>query len=97
MLFQQALEIVKINISRRISNGELTERGLARRLGISQAHMHNVLKGARVLTPELADRILLEFHGSLEDVLGDVVPKKAPSRAGYTDVVPEVLPRATSK
>ena len=97
MLFHQALEIVKTNITRRIRNGELTERGLARRLGISQAHMHNVLKGVRVLTPELADRILLEFHSSLEDLLGDVVPKKAPGRAGYADVEPDVLPRATSK
>lgn len=97
MLFHEALETVKINITRRIRNGELTERGLARRLGVSQAHMHNVLKGVRVLTPELADKILVEFSSSLEDLLGDFVPKKAPGRASYADGEAGVLPRATSR
>lgn len=97
MLFQEALEILRISITRRIRNGELTERGLARRVGISQAHMHNVLKGVRVLTPDLADKILVEFRSHLEDLLGAPVPKKAPGRATYTDVAPDVLPRTTSK
>ena len=35
------------NIRYRIRNGELTERGLARRTGISQPHLHNLLKGVR--------------------------------------------------
>ncbi len=33
------------------SNGELTERGFARSVGISQPHVHNVLKGVRNLSP----------------------------------------------
>ena len=37
----------------RIQNGELTERSLARLTGISQPHIHNVLKGAKILSPEL--------------------------------------------
>jgi plasmid maintenance system antidote protein VapI len=42
----------------RIKNGEYTERGLARILGVSQPQMHNVLKGARTLHADLADRLL---------------------------------------
>lgn len=41
-----------------LRNGQLTERGLARRIGISQPHLHNVLKGIRGLTPVLADSLL---------------------------------------
>ena len=42
----------------RVRNGEITERGFARMLGISQPHIHNVLKGARCLSPESADFVL---------------------------------------
>ncbi|MBA3976082.1 MAG: hypothetical protein C0504_17895 [Candidatus Solibacter sp.] len=40
-----------------MSNGELTERGLARMIGVSQPHIHNVLKGVRTLSPEIGDQI----------------------------------------
>ena len=52
----------------RIRNGDLTERGLARLTGISQPHVHNVLKGVRSLTPEIADLILSALHISLLDL-----------------------------
>jgi len=55
----------------RVRNGDFTERSLARFLGISQSHAHNVLNGARPLTPELFD-IMLERFGL--DVL-DLVPR----------------------
>jgi transcriptional regulator with XRE-family HTH domain len=42
----------------RVSNGELTERALARELGISQPHIHNVLKGERFFSHKMADKIL---------------------------------------
>ena len=42
----------------RVHNGELTERGFARKVGLSQSHVHNVLSGSRVLTIRTADRIL---------------------------------------
>ena len=45
----------------RVRNGELTERGLARITGISQPHIHNVLKGAKSLSPDLADVILAQL------------------------------------
>lgn len=53
----------------RLRNGEITERGFARRLGVSQPHIHNVLKGVRILTPRLADRML----GGLGITLLDLV------------------------
>jgi hypothetical protein len=42
----------------RIRNGDITERGFARLTGISQPHIHHVLKGARALSPGMSDRIL---------------------------------------
>jgi len=42
----------------KVRNGELTERGMARATGVSQPHLHNILKGIRVLPPELADELL---------------------------------------
>ncbi len=53
----------------RIQNGDFTERGLARILGISQPQVHNVLKGARKLTPELADHLMCRFDMSVLDLL----------------------------
>jgi transcriptional regulator with XRE-family HTH domain len=41
-----------------VRSGELTERGLARITGVSQPHMHNVLKGTRTFSPHMADTIL---------------------------------------
>ena len=38
-------------------------------VGISQSQMHNVLKGVRKLTPELADRVMACFDMSALDLL----------------------------
>ena len=51
-------------------NGDITERRLAKVVGVSQPHMHNVLKGARLLTPALADDILQQLRLSLLDLVG---------------------------
>ena len=56
-------------VNLRIQNGDFTERGLARLLGISQSQIHNVLKGARKLTPELADHLMRRFDMSVLDLL----------------------------
>ena len=53
----------------RIRNGEITERSLARLTGISQPHIHNTLKGARILSLELADIILARLRLSPLDLL----------------------------
>lgn len=52
----------------RVRNGELTERRLAGLVGISQPHMHNILKGVRALSPETADRILKTLEMSVLDL-----------------------------
>lgn len=52
----------------RVQNGELTERRLAGLIGVSQPHMHNILKGARTLSPEKADRILRTLEMSVLDL-----------------------------
>lgn len=46
------------HLNERVRRGEMSERSLARLTGYSQPHIHNVLKGSRALTAELADRIL---------------------------------------
>jgi hypothetical protein len=53
----------------RLFNGEITERRLARIIGVSQPHIHNVLKGARVLKPELADSLLAALGLTVMDLI----------------------------
>ena len=55
-------------LNSRIDNGEFTERGLARLIGVSQPQFHNVLKGKRKLQTKLADRILEKFEISVLDL-----------------------------
>jgi hypothetical protein len=51
----------------RVMNGEISERRLAQLTGISQPHMHNVLKGHRILSNRAADCVLMRLHLSLSD------------------------------
>ncbi len=53
-----------------LQNGQSSERSLARLAGISQPHVHNVLKGARILTTEIADIILSKLNMSILDLIG---------------------------
>jgi len=53
----------------RVKNGEMTERSLARLSGISQPHIHNVLKGTRLLSFEGSDRLLRRLQIELADLL----------------------------
>jgi hypothetical protein len=55
-------------LRRLVSNGAFTERGLARFLGISQPHAHNVLSGVRQLTPELFDAVLVRLRIDVLDL-----------------------------
>ncbi|MBZ5610256.1 MAG: helix-turn-helix domain-containing protein [Acidobacteriia bacterium] len=68
MTFQDAQAKLLAHVRDRIRNGELTERGLARLIGVSQPHVHNVLKGVRNLSPEIFDSILQYFRMSLPDL-----------------------------
>jgi len=68
LTIQDAQRRLLTHVRDRIHNGELTERGFARLIGISQPHAHNVLKGARKLSPEIFDSILKTFNMSLLDL-----------------------------
>lgn len=68
MNYQDAQAKLLARVRDRVHNGELTERGLARQIGISQPHVHNVLKGVRNLSPEIFDSILEHFQMSLLDL-----------------------------
>ena len=52
-----------------VRSGDATERGLARLTGVSQPHMHHVLKGKRVLSLEMADQVLAQLHLDLLDFI----------------------------
>ena len=51
-----------------VQSGQATERGLARKTGISQPHIHNVLKGLRYFSMEISDQILSRLQLSVEDL-----------------------------
>lgn len=61
----------------RVRNGEITERRLAKLTGISQPHMHNVLKRNKFLSYELADTILQHLNISLWDLIRAEEPPRA--------------------
>jgi transcriptional regulator with XRE-family HTH domain len=67
-----------------VQNGEVTERGLARMIGISQPHMHHILKGVRSLSVETADRILRKLDISLLDLLCAETPPPVLFRKAMT-------------
>jgi Peptidase S24-like len=69
MLFVDVRNALTAVLRGRVRNGEITERGLARLVGVSQPHIHNVLKGVRSLSPELSDQILMHLHLSLLDLI----------------------------
>jgi len=68
MTFAEIQRRLLAEIRERMRNGQISERRLAHLIGISQPHMHNVLKGARVLSPRIADRILSRLRMSLPDL-----------------------------
>ena len=68
MTFKDAQRRLLAYLRDRIHNGELTERGFAGMLGVSQPHVHNVLKGVRNVSNEISDSILNLLHISLLDL-----------------------------
>jgi antitoxin component HigA of HigAB toxin-antitoxin module len=97
--------LIKV-VNARIQNGEFTERGLAKFVGISQPQIHNVLKGVRKLHVELADRLLRVFELTVVDLLDEyeleqynaahqvppVHPGASPSRLGSSAALPRKGP-----
>lgn len=70
--FEKLLQRLVRRLAALLTNGEYTERGLARLAGISQPHLHHILSGKRALTPHVADAIL----ASLGWGLGDLIPSE---------------------
>jgi transcriptional regulator with XRE-family HTH domain len=69
MFFSDLSDLLLQALRARLRNGEMTERGLAKRVGVSQPHIHNVLKGVRTLSPELCDQILKLLRMSVLDLI----------------------------
>jgi hypothetical protein len=67
--FQRLQSRLITNLRERVRSGEITERSLARITGISQPHLHNVLKGKRLLSVGKADQILRQLHLDLTDLM----------------------------
>ena len=72
MSFRKLQDNLVFMLRDRVRNGELTERHLSKISGISQSHIHNILKGVRELTPGVADRILPGFRMSVRDLMNGV-------------------------
>jgi hypothetical protein len=71
MNFREAQTRLLAVLQDRIRNGDLTERGIARLTGISQPHIHNVLKRVRTLSPGVFDVILETFNLTLLDLCSE--------------------------
>jgi transcriptional regulator with XRE-family HTH domain len=81
MMFEILQARLILMLRNRIQNGDLTERRLARLTGISQPHIHNVLKGIRALSPEIADLLLKHLQLTIYDLLQpEETAQHAPSR-----------------
>jgi hypothetical protein len=69
----------------------MSECGLARITGISQPHIHNVLKGSRLLSMDLADQMLRRLRMDLRDLLireeTGVEGERQPADAGQCRMV----------
>lgn len=69
MDFAQLHSRLIIHLVARVRSGEITERGLSRLTGVSQPHIHNVLKGKRFLSLARADGILRQLHIDVLDLI----------------------------
>jgi transcriptional regulator with XRE-family HTH domain len=56
-------------LQKRIRNGEVTERSLARMVGVSQPHMHNVLHGKRTFSVATTDAIMRQLRMDVLDLI----------------------------
>ncbi len=69
MFFHQLERRFLDHLRDRVRSGYITERRLAHLTGISQPHIHNVLKGKRTLSLETADAILQILNIDLLDFI----------------------------
>ena len=64
-LYERLVDVAR----QRVRSGEMTERGLSRLCGVSQPHIHNVLKQIRMLSPGSADRLMSALGVTLPELL----------------------------
>ena len=69
MGFEVMHERLVAYVVHKMRSGEVTERGLARLTGVSQPHLHHVLKGARLFSAQMADRVMEKLHVDLVTLL----------------------------
>lgn len=67
--FQRLHQRLILLLLQRVQGGELTERGIAHMTGVSQPHIHNVLKGKRLFSAVTADAVLRELQLDLLDLV----------------------------
>ena len=67
-VFDQLFDALLKHVRDRISRGELSERRLARLMGYSQPHVHNVLAGVRHMNARFADDLLGGLGLTLEEL-----------------------------
>lgn len=80
MFISDLFPLLAAHIHRRLRRGDFTERSLARRAGISQPHLHNVLKGKREMSPRIADALLRELCLGVETLIAGAPSPRAESR-----------------
>lgn len=78
MTFQMLHDRLIREISRRVGDGDTSVSSIARRAGISQPHLHLVLKGKRGFSWDFADRAALVIGVRVEDLVALPTPS-APS------------------
>ena len=69
MDFEQLHSRLIEHLQQLVRSGEITERGLSRLTGVSQPHIHNVLKGKRLLSLAKADSILRQLKLDVLDLV----------------------------
>lgn len=62
---------LKSRVLRSIQGGETSERALARRAGMSQSHLHNILKGKRRFSYFSADLIMEALDLTVQNLIRD--------------------------
>ncbi len=78
MTFQSLHQQLVLEITRRVDAGDTTVSSLARRAGISQPHLHLVLKGKRGFSWDFADRAALVIGLRVEDLIASANPRLPP-------------------
>jgi plasmid maintenance system antidote protein VapI len=69
MNFFNLRELLLMRLRRMLETGAVSESTLARRLGVSQPHLHNTLKGVRGVTMQMADQFLESMGWSVLDLI----------------------------